>query len=142
MENGYVIATDSTTDMGPKYYEENKVAYIGMHYTMDGTEYIQYSESDLAVKDFPVGSAGDQSGSGKEFAGVVPAAPRPPEPVALRRTGAVGGGVNRAVVILQQTLMDFGMSSLTVIRRMADGGCHFHQIIHSFALRIVSGHIR
>lgn len=52
MEYGYVIATDSTTDMGPKYYEENKVAYIGMHYTMDGTEYIQYSESDIAVKDF------------------------------------------------------------------------------------------
>lgn len=52
MENGYVIATDSTTDMGHEYYEENNVTYIGMHYIMDDTEYIQYSENDLPIKDF------------------------------------------------------------------------------------------
>ncbi len=52
MENGYVIATDSTTDMGREYYEENKVTYIGMHYTMEDTEYIQFSENDLPVNEF------------------------------------------------------------------------------------------
>ena len=52
MENGYVIATDSTTDMSRHYYEENNIAYIGMHYTMDGTEYIQYSDEELPVKEF------------------------------------------------------------------------------------------
>lgn len=52
MSNEYVIATDSTTDMGKEYYEENNVLYIGMHYIMDETEYIQYSENDLPIKDF------------------------------------------------------------------------------------------
>lgn len=52
MNNGYVIATDSTTDMGLEYFNENNVAYIGMHYTMNDTEYVQYSESDLPVKEF------------------------------------------------------------------------------------------
>lgn len=53
MENReYVIVTDSTTDMGAQYYEENNVRFIGMHYTIDDEEYIQYSGKDMAIKDF------------------------------------------------------------------------------------------
>ncbi len=52
MSNEYVIATDSTTDMGKEYYEENNISYIGMHYIIDDTEHIQYSENDLEIKEF------------------------------------------------------------------------------------------
>lgn len=53
MENReYVIVTDSTTDMGAQYYEENNVRFIGMHYTIDDEEYIQYSDKDMGIKDF------------------------------------------------------------------------------------------
>ncbi len=48
----YVIVTDSTTDMGAQYYEENNVRYIGMHYTMDDEEYVQYSDKDMDIKAF------------------------------------------------------------------------------------------
>ena len=48
----YVIVTDSTTDMGAKYYEENNVRFIGMHYTIDDEEYVQYSDKDMDIKDF------------------------------------------------------------------------------------------
>ena len=52
MNNEYVIATDSTTDMGKEYYKQNNIFYIGMHYIMDDTEYVQYSENDLPIKEF------------------------------------------------------------------------------------------
>ncbi len=53
MENReYVIVTDSTTDMGAQYYEENNVRFIGMHYTIDDEEFIQYSGKDMAIKEF------------------------------------------------------------------------------------------
>lgn len=52
MSNEYVIATDSTTDMGKEYYEKNNISYIGMHYTIDDTEHVQYSENDLEIKEF------------------------------------------------------------------------------------------
>ena len=48
----YVIVTDSTTDMGAKYYEENNVRFIGMHYTIDDEEYVQYSDKDMDIRDF------------------------------------------------------------------------------------------
>ena len=31
----YIIATDSTTDMGADYYKENDVRFIGFSYTID-----------------------------------------------------------------------------------------------------------
>lgn len=48
----YVIITDSTTDMAVEYYKENNVPFIGMHYTVDDEEYIQYSDKALDIKTF------------------------------------------------------------------------------------------
>ena len=48
----YVIATDSTTDMGADYYKDNNVRFIGMHYTIDDDEFIQYSDKDMEIKTF------------------------------------------------------------------------------------------
>lgn len=52
MEKEYVIVTDSTTDMGIDYYNENNVRLVGMHYTVDDKEYIQYTDSELGIKEF------------------------------------------------------------------------------------------
>lgn len=48
----YVIVSDTTTDMGKEYYAENNIPVLYFHYTMDNEEHIQYTESDLPVKDF------------------------------------------------------------------------------------------
>lgn len=48
----YVIITDTTTDMGIEYYKENNVQLLYFHYTMDDEEHVQYTESDLSVKEF------------------------------------------------------------------------------------------
>lgn len=48
----YIIATDSTTDMGADYYKENDVRFIGFSYTIDNEEYIQYSGKELDIKTF------------------------------------------------------------------------------------------
>lgn len=48
----YIIATDSTTDMGADYYAENDVQFIGFSYTIDEEEYIQYSGNELDIKTF------------------------------------------------------------------------------------------
>lgn len=48
----YIIATDSTTDMGLEYYKENNITVVGLHYTIDGEEYIQYDKNDLDIKTF------------------------------------------------------------------------------------------
>ncbi|MBQ8612816.1 MAG: DegV family protein [Ruminiclostridium sp.] len=48
----YVIVTDSTTDMAKEYYAENNIPFIGMHYTVDDDEYIQYSDNSLDIKTF------------------------------------------------------------------------------------------
>ena len=48
----YVIATDSTTDMGADYYKENDVKFIGFSYTIDEEEFIQYSGNELDIKTF------------------------------------------------------------------------------------------
>jgi len=48
----YIIATDSTTDMGADYYKENDVRFIGFSYTIDEEEYIQYSGNELDIKTF------------------------------------------------------------------------------------------
>ena len=53
MENrGYVIVTDSTTDMGMDYFRENEISVLRLHYTIDGEEYIQYTEGALTIKEF------------------------------------------------------------------------------------------
>ncbi len=36
--NEYIIVTDSTTDMGREYYEENNVRLVSMHYVIDDKE--------------------------------------------------------------------------------------------------------
>lgn len=48
----YVIVSDTTTDMGKEYYTENNVSLLYFHYTMDEEEHVQYTESDLPVKEF------------------------------------------------------------------------------------------
>ena len=48
----YVIVTDTTTDMGKEYYEENNISLMYFHYTMDDEDHVQYMESDLPVKEF------------------------------------------------------------------------------------------
>lgn len=48
----YIIATDSTTDMGADYYKENDIRFIGFSYTIDDEEYIQYSDNELDIKTF------------------------------------------------------------------------------------------
>ncbi len=48
----YVLTTDSCTDMGADYYGEHNVRFIGMHYTMDDTEYIQYTTDELEIGEF------------------------------------------------------------------------------------------
>ncbi|MBQ8902878.1 MAG: DegV family protein [Oscillospiraceae bacterium] len=48
----YVIVTDTTTDLGKEYYTENNISLLYFHYTMDEEEHIQYTESDLGVKEF------------------------------------------------------------------------------------------
>lgn len=48
----YIIATDSTTDMGKDYYKEHNIPFIGFSYTIDDEEYIQYSGNELDIKTF------------------------------------------------------------------------------------------
>ena len=48
----YVIVSDTTTDMGKEYYTENNISLLYFHYIMDDEEHIQYTESDLGVKEF------------------------------------------------------------------------------------------
>ena len=48
----YVIVSDTTTDMGLDYYKENNIELLYFHYTMDDKEHIQYTESDMPIKDF------------------------------------------------------------------------------------------
>lgn len=51
-EREYVIVGDTTTDMGKEYYAKNNIHLLYFHYTMDNEEHIQYTESDLPVKEF------------------------------------------------------------------------------------------
>lgn len=48
----YVIISDTTTDMGKEYYAENNISLLYFHYIMDDEEHVQYTESDLPVKEF------------------------------------------------------------------------------------------
>lgn len=48
----YIIATDTTTDLGVDYYKEHNIPYIGFHYTIDGEEFIQYDEKSHSIKEF------------------------------------------------------------------------------------------
>lgn len=52
MSRKYAIITDSTTDMGKEYYEENDVFCIGFHYILEDKEYIQYTENAHSIKEF------------------------------------------------------------------------------------------
>lgn len=48
----YVLVTDSTADLPYEYFIEHNVRVIGMQYSIDGKEYIQFSEGDLDTKTF------------------------------------------------------------------------------------------
>lgn len=48
----YVIAVDSTSDMQKEYYEENNILLIGMQYTINDKEYVQFSDNCLNTKEF------------------------------------------------------------------------------------------
>ena len=50
--NEFVIVTDSTTDMGREYYEENNIRLVSMHYVIDDKEYVQYTDNALNTKEF------------------------------------------------------------------------------------------
>ncbi len=51
-EREYVIATDSTTDLGLEYYKENNVPCIGFHYVINDEEFVQYDEKAHDIKTF------------------------------------------------------------------------------------------
>ncbi len=51
-KRGYVLATDSTTDLDVNYYKEHNIPFIGFHYVIDDEEYIQYDEKALDIKTF------------------------------------------------------------------------------------------
>ncbi len=48
----YVIVSDTTTDLGKEYYAENDISLLYFHYIMDDEEHVQYTESDLPIKEF------------------------------------------------------------------------------------------
>lgn len=48
----YVIVSDTTTDLGREYYTQHNVSLLYFHYIIDDEEHVQYTESDLPVKEF------------------------------------------------------------------------------------------
>ena len=136
-------ATDVVRLTGFQVKDEEVVSGVGN--TIDETALTSQRQAsrallvkqELMVFDGAVRVETDQPGTAELLFGVVPAVPWTPEGVAQRSTSAVGGGVERPVVILKQAVVDFGMRGLAIVGRDAKCGGHLDKILHAVLRGVV-----